>query len=435
MANFTGKQIRNTYDRIVQFNSGSLTDALGGALSASIHQLTVDTNLVADTSPQLGGNLDVNTKNIVFGDSGGATDDRLTFGAGTDLSIYHGGDQNYVSATGTGNLNLTSASSVTVKVNSTEDAIVCAINGAVTLYNNGNSQVATIDGGLNWQDSKKAEFGNSGDLKIYHESDVSIIKSASHPIGYYTNTRHHFLNADGSENLAVFTPNGSCSLYHNGDLRLQTWSDAVNIYGDEGEDAILHLYADEGDDPADKWRLLAGTAGQLDIANYSTGSWVNHLTISGSGYVTKQNHPSFRAGRGSSSQTVGSTGTIIFNTTAGGSGRHNNGNHYSTTTGKFTAPVSGVYTFFTHVIYQGMSDGDSMIDAFHIYVNNTQVSYSHKRSNYKAGYTGEGGYYTDTADFTGTLTAGDEVYVRHSQGTRTVHANTNYTTFSGFLVS
>ena len=50
MADFTGKQIRNSYDRIVQFNSGSLTDALGGALSASIHQLTVDTNLVVSGS-------------------------------------------------------------------------------------------------------------------------------------------------------------------------------------------------------------------------------------------------------------------------------------------------------------------------------------------------------------------------------------------------
>ena len=48
-------------------------------------------DIVEDTSPQLGGNLDVNTKNIAFGDSGGASDDRLTFGAGTDLSIYHDG--------------------------------------------------------------------------------------------------------------------------------------------------------------------------------------------------------------------------------------------------------------------------------------------------------------------------------------------------------
>tara|TARA_B100001250_G_scaffold220076_1_gene188780 strand:+ start:3659 stop:5134 length:1476 start_codon:yes stop_codon:yes gene_type:complete len=52
----------------------------------------VSTDLVGDTTPQLGGHLDVNTKNIVFGDSAdGATDDVLTFGAGTDLTIYSNG--------------------------------------------------------------------------------------------------------------------------------------------------------------------------------------------------------------------------------------------------------------------------------------------------------------------------------------------------------
>ena len=65
----------------------------------------IDTDLVSDTSPQLGGNLDVNTKNIVFGDSGGASDDRLTFGAGTDLSIYHDGTHTYLNNT-TGNLRI-----------------------------------------------------------------------------------------------------------------------------------------------------------------------------------------------------------------------------------------------------------------------------------------------------------------------------------------
>ena len=63
------------------------------------------TDLVNDTSPQLGGNLDVNTKNIVFGDSGGASDDRLTFGAGTDLSIYHDGTHTYLNNI-TGNLRI-----------------------------------------------------------------------------------------------------------------------------------------------------------------------------------------------------------------------------------------------------------------------------------------------------------------------------------------
>ena len=69
----------------------------------------IDTDLVSDTSPQLGGNLDVNTKNITFGDSGSASDDRLTFGASTDLSIYHDGSHSRIDETGTGNLMIQSS--------------------------------------------------------------------------------------------------------------------------------------------------------------------------------------------------------------------------------------------------------------------------------------------------------------------------------------
>jgi|GEM_PF-2674232 len=54
----------------------------------------INTDLVADTTPQLGGNLDVNGKNILFGDSSdGSSDDALQFGAGIDLTIYSDGNQ------------------------------------------------------------------------------------------------------------------------------------------------------------------------------------------------------------------------------------------------------------------------------------------------------------------------------------------------------
>ena len=88
--------------------SGSLAASnLTGALPAiSGASLTgIDTDLVSDTSPQLGGNLDTNDKNIVFGDSTGATVNRLTFGAGTDLSIYHDSTHTYIVNT-VGNLRI-----------------------------------------------------------------------------------------------------------------------------------------------------------------------------------------------------------------------------------------------------------------------------------------------------------------------------------------
>ena len=61
--------------------------------------VNTSSDLVKDVSPQLGGNLDVNAKNINFGDSASSSDDRLNFGAGTDLSIYHDGSDNTIKTT------------------------------------------------------------------------------------------------------------------------------------------------------------------------------------------------------------------------------------------------------------------------------------------------------------------------------------------------
>ena len=58
-------------------------------------------SVVADTTPQLGGNLDTNNKNIVFGDSSGTAVNRLKFGAGSDLEIYHNTSNSIIQTTNT----------------------------------------------------------------------------------------------------------------------------------------------------------------------------------------------------------------------------------------------------------------------------------------------------------------------------------------------
>ena len=52
--------------------------------------------VVDDTSPQLGGNLDTNDKNIQFGDSSGATVNRLLFGNSSDFQMYHNASNSYI---------------------------------------------------------------------------------------------------------------------------------------------------------------------------------------------------------------------------------------------------------------------------------------------------------------------------------------------------
>ena len=107
------------------------------------------TDLVHDTTPQLGGNLDNNGKNITFGDSAGSSDDRLTFGAGTDLSIYHDNSNsrsriehstdNALEILQGGNAGMLiqnqNSYNIEIKTNA-EDAIKCVANGAVELYHN-----------------------------------------------------------------------------------------------------------------------------------------------------------------------------------------------------------------------------------------------------------------------------------------------------------
>ena len=129
---------------------------------------TVDTNLVADTTPQLGGNLDVNTKNIVFGDSAGATDDRLTFGAGTDLSIYHQASNNasYILNTSTDLTFMTSGTNVNIKSDTGETLAKFVKDGAVELYHNNTKAFSTTQYGVQVEsfgsDSSRMQFATSG---------------------------------------------------------------------------------------------------------------------------------------------------------------------------------------------------------------------------------------------------------------------------------
>ena len=121
-------------------------DAQGRITAASGN--TVNTDVVGDTSPQLGGNLDVNGKNIVFGDSAGTTDDRLTFGAQPDFQIFHDGNNSRIEDIGTGSLIL-SGNRTEIQNAATNETIAAFIeDGAVELYYDNVKKLETVTGGV-----------------------------------------------------------------------------------------------------------------------------------------------------------------------------------------------------------------------------------------------------------------------------------------------
>ena len=108
----------------------------------------INTDLVNDTSPQLGGLLDTNGQNIKWLDSSGGGNNRALFGAGNDLQIYHDGNDSFIDDAGTGSLNIRTTSSSNVTIKSTNDVMAkFKTADAVELYHNNSKKLETTSGG------------------------------------------------------------------------------------------------------------------------------------------------------------------------------------------------------------------------------------------------------------------------------------------------
>ena len=122
--------------------------------------------IVDDTSPQLGGNLDVNTKNILFGDSASASDDRLIFGAGSDLSIHSDGQNGVIRQNNNaGGLYIQTDNFLQIgKVDQSTPIYAKFVNsGACELYFDGSKTAETVSGGFTVTGTSTATtFSGSG---------------------------------------------------------------------------------------------------------------------------------------------------------------------------------------------------------------------------------------------------------------------------------
>jgi hypothetical protein len=134
------------------------------------------TELSGDTTPQLGGNLDTNTKNIAFGNATTpGTDNTLILGTGNDMQLYHDGVNSYIKDAGDGGIRIVTnlfevrnAANNEVQIDATED-------GATRLYYNGSSKMQTTTNGVTVTGTMSGIF--DGDLtgSVFADDSTLVI--------------------------------------------------------------------------------------------------------------------------------------------------------------------------------------------------------------------------------------------------------------------
>ena len=129
-------------------------------------------------------------------------------------------------------------------------------------------------GGMKILDDKKLYFGTGGDAYIEYDEDGNDTWVFSPPAGgLQILDDKKLVFGDGSD--------VSIEYDEDGEDRLRIEGAPVVISGGEGEAGDLHLYADQGDDAGDEWKISVADGGTLTFGNdlNSAGTYVTHATI------------------------------------------------------------------------------------------------------------------------------------------------------------
>jgi len=188
-----------------------------------------------DTTPQLGGNLDLNSRNITgtgnISITGTLTsdgislgdNDKINAGAGNDLQIYHDGTASYIAAD---DLRITN--------NAVNETLAKFVNGgSVSLYHNDSKKFETTSDGVDVTgsltvSSNTAITSNSDGAGGYH----TMLENTSTGDLYFRGTELYIQdNANANQAWIDCLPNAGVKLYYAGATKLETTNTGITVTG------------------------------------------------------------------------------------------------------------------------------------------------------------------------------------------------------------
>ena len=171
--------------------------------------------------------------------------EKIRFGTGNDLEIYHGGSDSFIKDGGTGSLKIGSSAIWLQAADYSESMASFTPNGAVELYYDNAKKFETFSWGVQnygnvaCRDNDKHIIGDNSDLQIYHDGSNSkilnttgyLLVSTSSGILYLDGNSTYIRSGDGGEVQAKFIDDGAVELYYDNSKKFNTYSGGVQVTG------------------------------------------------------------------------------------------------------------------------------------------------------------------------------------------------------------
>ncbi len=223
-----------------------------------------------------------------FADSNGSSTNLAMFGDSNDLKIYHNGFHSIIQDTGTGGLALL-GSFVELSTGSGSEKYFRGVqNGAAELYHNNVQKLATTSSGVSVTGAVALSeiTSTASSLSIHNTADRVLIKGTNR-IDIADDMVRFQNRAQGAALLeAVAGASGYVKLYHNNNVVASVTLDALTVTGRTANSGMIEVSSNQGANNNDRFRIHKTSAAErLTIQNYTTGSWVENIRITGGGAV------------------------------------------------------------------------------------------------------------------------------------------------------
>ena len=193
--------------------------------------------------------------------------DELVLAGDTKLSFHDAAGGENIIASGDGHLEINAGTTLDITAPTVDVNVATELN---------------IDGNVDL----------NGTLDVSSTSTLTGLVTATAGVKLGNNTIY------ASDGGATITLDTSDNVTIAGDLTVSggditvnnmTSSGFIKCVGTEGNAAAIELWADEGDDNADKWQIESAADNSLYFYNYTSGSWVSKFSVTSAGIATTTN--------------------------------------------------------------------------------------------------------------------------------------------------